>query len=82
MFIFKRDSAWEQVAKNSWQKFYPGNVIGLVVKVGRQKYMLSVAYRKNNHKYFITEDSSSYCDEYEAQEYCDRVAEEFSNNKL
>ena len=81
MFTFKRDSEWEQIAKNSWKKFYPGNVIGLVIKVGRKKYVLNVAYQKNKHKFFITEDSSYYSDEFEAQDDCDQMVEEL-NNKL
>ena len=81
MFIFKRDSAWEQVSKNSWKKYYLGYVMGLVVKVGRKKYIITIKYQKNNQKFFITEDSSYYCDEYEAQEYCDRIVDELNNNK-
>ncbi len=81
MFIFERDSAWEQVSKNSWMRSYPGYVMGLVVKVGRKKYVITIKYQKNYQKFFITEDPSFYCDEYEAQEYCDRIVDELNNNK-
>lgn len=55
--------------------------MGLVVKVGRKKYIITIKYQKNNQQFFITEDPSFYCDEYEAQEYCDRIVDELNNNK-
>lgn len=80
MFSFISD--WKKTGKNSWKKMYDGHVTGIVVKVGRKKYDLSVAYQKNNHKFFITEVSSYYCDEYEAQNHCDRIVDDLNSDKL